>query len=101
MRLRRWHRLRIILTIIRQTNECRVAERRGLPASARESHTTEIGGSGNRHSWGDRVGVGRGVHIDRPLPLGDGRDAEPSKRRQPAACRHEQIIAGGTPLRAE
>ena len=64
MRLRRWHRLRIVLTIIggiglfyyvftrddelgediffRQTNECRVAERRGLPASARESHTTEI-----------------------------------------------------------
>jgi hypothetical protein len=54
MRLRRWHRLGIILTIIgaiglfyyaftrddelgedvyfRQTNECRVAERRGLPA---------------------------------------------------------------------
>jgi hypothetical protein len=54
MRLRRWHRLGIILTLIggiglfyyvftrddelgediyfRQTNECRVAERRGLPA---------------------------------------------------------------------
>jgi hypothetical protein len=54
MRLRRWHRLGIILTIVcgiglfyyaytrdnelgedvyyRQTNECRVAERRGLPA---------------------------------------------------------------------
>lgn len=54
MRLRRWHRLGIILTILggiglfyyvftrndelgedifyRQTNECRVAERRGLPA---------------------------------------------------------------------
>jgi hypothetical protein len=70
--LRRWHRLGIILTIIggiglfyavfmrdgelgediyfRQTNECRVAERRGLPGAPNRRSEANRDGDGKRRS---------------------------------------------------
>ncbi len=123
MRLRRWHRLRIILTIIggiglfyyvftrddelgediffRQTNECRVAERRGcrrqrakvIRPKSEEAAIVTAGAIVS--AWVAAfisIGLYRWVMAGTPNRQSGGK-----RGRRPA----HQIIAGGTPLRAE